>query len=108
MFPEALVKFVAWMKPAAEGLPELGNILLASWGYYDRNQLTKDCDLHNVPYPFDDAHLNIKVHTAEKMGWNGKGVGKALALLGMEFEGTPHRGIDDVRNIIRIARKVGL
>lgn len=37
-----------------------------------------------------------------------KGVAKVLARLGMEFEGTPHRGIDDMRNIIRIVRKVGL
>ena len=30
------------------------------------------------------------------------GVGGALRYLGLEFEGTPHRGIDDARNIARI------
>jgi inhibitor of KinA sporulation pathway (predicted exonuclease) len=29
-----------------------------------------------------------------------------LRYLGMEFEGTPHRGIDDVKNIIRILMKI--
>lgn len=104
LFPDALEKFVAWLKPAGP----IGSVLFGSWGFYDKNQLKLDCELHGVAYPFDDSHINIKQYVAQKMGWNGKGVGKALGLLGMEFEGTPHRGIDDVRNIVRIARKVGL
>ena len=34
------------------------------------------------------------------------GVGQALEHLGMEFEGTPHRGDDDAYNIARILQKV--
>ncbi len=30
------------------------------------------------------------------------GVGQALRRVGLRFEGTPHRGIDDARNIVRL------
>ena len=33
------------------------------------------------------------------------GVGAALKKLGLEFEGTAHRGIDDAKNIARIYAK---
>ena len=39
---------------------------------------------------------------------NGVGVQKALNILNMKFEGTPHRAIDDTRNINRIIKKVGI
>lgn len=33
-------------------------------------------------------------------------LGEALRYLGMEFEGSPHRGLDDARNIARIVWRV--
>jgi len=83
-------------------------MLFASWGMYDKKQMLRDCELHSAPFPFDDEHLNLKNHAAARMGRAPKGIGRVLARLGMEFEGTPHRGIDDVRNIIRILKKVGM
>jgi inhibitor of KinA sporulation pathway (predicted exonuclease) len=32
----------------------------------------------------------------------GFGMGKALAQLGMDFDGTPHRGVDDARMTAKI------
>ena len=103
-FPEALERFAAWI--SAYGPKE--EVLFASWGRYDKNQLLRDCELHGVLFPFDEEHLNLKNYAAARMGRAPKGVGKVLARLGMEFEGTPHRGIDDVRNTIRIIAKVGI
>lgn len=103
-FPAALERFSVWL--ATFGSKE--DILFSSWGRYDKNQLLRDCELHKVPFPFDDEHLNLKNHAATRMGWKPRGVARMLTRLGMKFEGTPHRGIDDVRNIIRITRKVGL
>jgi inhibitor of KinA sporulation pathway (predicted exonuclease) len=103
-FPEVLADFEKWM--LAFGSKH--QILFASWGFFDKSQLIMDCLSHSVSYPFTDDHLNIKEAVAIKMGWGGKGVNKALERLGMKFEGTPHRGQDDVRNIVRIMRKAGI
>lgn len=104
LFPPVIEKFTAWMStfgPREE-------VLFGSWGLYDKNQLLRDCELHGAPFPFDDGHSNLKNHVASRLGWRPKGIGRTLAALGMTFEGTPHRGIDDVRNIIHIVRRVGL
>lgn len=103
-FPTVVGKFAAWI--ASFGPKE--DVLFGSWGLYDKNQLLRDCELHSAPFPFDGEHINLKNHAAARLGRRPKGVGRMLAALGMTFDGTPHRGIDDVRNIIRILRKVGL
>ena len=36
------------------------------------------------------------------------GLAEAVRRLGMEFEGSHHRGIDDARNIARVVRRVWL
>ncbi|MHA2099699.1 MAG: exonuclease domain-containing protein [Candidatus Kariarchaeaceae archaeon] len=80
--------------------------LFASWGGYDKNQLIQDCKYHEIEYPFDE-HLDIKRWVPKFIGLKGpRGIGEMLRYLGMEFEGTPHRGIDDVKNIIRILMKI--
>ena len=102
-FPPAMEKFAAWL--SSFGPKE--NVLFASWGLYDKNQFLRDCALHDVPFPFDEEHVNLKNHAAARLGRRPKSVSRTLAALDMIFEGTPHRGIDDVRNIIRILRKIG-
>lgn len=103
-FPLVLERFAAWI--STYGRKE--EVLFASWGRYDKNQFLRDSELHGVPFPFDEEHLNLKNYAAARMGRAPKGVGMVLARLGLEFQGTPHRGIDDVRNIIRIIEKVGM
>jgi inhibitor of KinA sporulation pathway (predicted exonuclease) len=70
--------------------------LFCSWGDYDRNQLELDAARHRTALPFRERHLNLK--------WlfRGRGVGDAFRRCGLTFEGTPHRGIDDARNIARL------
>lgn len=73
----------------------------ASWGAYDRGQLMDDCRKHTLEYPFDEAnHLNLKFLAADVLGLprTKRGTAKVFAHLGLEFQGTQHRAIDDARN----------
>lgn len=82
-----------WLKP-------YGNYVFCSWGDYDRYQLDKDCNYHQVAYPLAAGHINVKKRFSEAMGFRRKlGLGKAIQLMGLRFNGTAHRGIDDARNI---------
>jgi inhibitor of KinA sporulation pathway (predicted exonuclease) len=76
-------------------------VIFCSWGHYDKNQLKRDCDYHKVPFPFDN-HISLKHEFARRHPGKLLGVGQALKYLGLEFEGTPHRGIDDAKNIAKI------
>lgn len=89
------------------GIPDKKPIFL-SWGNFDKNQLVRDCDYHNVQYPFDQTnHINIKEKVNAFLEFKKhKGVEGTLKFLKMRFEGTPHRGIDDVKNIIRILKQI--
>jgi inhibitor of KinA sporulation pathway (predicted exonuclease) len=99
-FEEAFTEFVNWYKSFH---PENNKILFSSWGFYDKHQILKDCEYFGVEYPFSEEHLNIKKYFQNSYGLKrGIGVSDALKLIGMFFEGTPHRGIDDARNITRI------
>jgi len=99
-FPTVLRQFKAWL----EKYP--GEKTFSSWGDYDKDQLLYDCSKHEVEYPFDDEHCDLKKVFQEKRGYKRQcGVKTALRRLRMDFEGTPHRGRDDVRNIVKIMRK---
>jgi inhibitor of KinA sporulation pathway (predicted exonuclease) len=77
-------------------------VLLASWGAYDRNQLSRDRHRHGIRLPFGKGHLNIKAAFAERAGRPPMGMAQALRLCGLPLEGTHHRGIDDARNIAKL------
>jgi inhibitor of KinA sporulation pathway (predicted exonuclease) len=95
--------------PFAEAIVALGAFLsgrtplFSSWGDYDRAQLAREAERSGVSLPLGDRHLNIKEAFMQRAG-DGKprGVGQALKLVGLRFEGTAHRGIDDARNIARL------
>lgn len=83
----------------------LGNYgpTFCSWGFFDKKQLHQDCTYHQVKYPFNDKHINLKEEFAYLQGMNrAPGVGKALSMCKLKFEGTPHRGIDDAINIAKL------
>jgi inhibitor of KinA sporulation pathway (predicted exonuclease) len=100
-FPEALAAMIRWRSGFAASL-------FCSWGDYDRKQFLQDCNYHHVGYPFHEGHLNLKTEFSTAMNLRRRlGVGQALQYLKMTFAGTPHRGLDDARNIARIVRKIG-
>jgi inhibitor of KinA sporulation pathway (predicted exonuclease) len=98
-FYQVSPRFVEWIGPEP--------FALCSWGAYDLNQFRKDCQRHNMPLPKTfERHINLKkefarLHSVRPMGMMG-----ALAHLDIPAEGQHHRGIDDVRNIAKIAVRV--
>jgi len=88
-------------------VPKLKDTVWASWGDYDRKQFHRECNRKQIKYPFRDSHINIKTLFSfrEKIK-KGKGVSSALKIKNMEFEGRPHNGGDDARNIARLARTI--
>lgn len=99
-FADVFAAFVAWM-----GGQTL-DATLVSWGRYDHNQLCRECERAGMPRPGWHP-INAKEEFSDWVRWqhNQKrrfGLGHAISFLGWRFEGTPHRGIDDARNLARI------
>jgi inhibitor of KinA sporulation pathway (predicted exonuclease) len=79
----------------------------ASYGDYDRIMMAAQCDSWNIPYPFGRSHINVKNLFALQNGLEKEvGLQKATALLGLPFEGTIHRGMDDAWNIAAVLDRV--
>lgn len=89
-----------------EALPVLENWLQtnnvqawASWGKFDANQFSRECELKSLKNPMADIqHLNLKQVFARKFG-HRVGLQRALDLRGLTFAGRLHSGIDDAKNI---------
>jgi inhibitor of KinA sporulation pathway (predicted exonuclease) len=100
IFGEALKAMTEWMHA-------FGDSLFCSWGDYDRDQFLQDCEFNQVTYPFQSGHKNLKAEVSYILGKKKKlGIADAVRYLGMDFEGSHHRGLDDARNIARIVRRV--
>ncbi len=96
-FPNVLKEFQTWIK-------RFGNdYFLCSWGFYDRNQLMNDCQLHGLPTDWLSNHISLKHQYAViKKPYKLMGMKGALRNENIKLEGTHHRGIDDARNIAKI------
>jgi inhibitor of KinA sporulation pathway (predicted exonuclease) len=95
--------FVEFIGAVRSWLERYSDYAFCSWGDYDRKQLQRDCDFHRVPNPIDAPHLNLKRAFADRYGLRKPpGLGEAMRLAGLKFDGTAHRGIDDARNIARL------
>ena len=77
--------------------------LLCSWGSFDKTQLIKDCDLHEVEADWLEAHINIKrqYHDIKKLS-RPCGLRRAVVKEGFEFTGIQHRGISDAENLAKV------
>jgi inhibitor of KinA sporulation pathway (predicted exonuclease) len=50
--------------------------------------------------------VNLKAEFSRHFGLKKKlGISAALRHLGLQFDGSPHRGIDDAKNVARIVRR---
>lgn len=77
-----------------------------SWGDYDYKQLKLDASRWNVDFPVAfDTRINLR-RAFKKVHGKRIGMVDALKVLELTLEGTHHRGIDDARNIARIAQRV--
>lgn len=79
----------------------------ASYGDYDRDIFTTQCQQLQIPYPFGKRHINIKTLFPILFAhpWE-VGMTKALNLLEIPLVGTHHRGGDDAWNIAAIASEM--
>ncbi len=97
LFPVVFPKFLQWIEK-----PEYW---LCSWGNYDFRQFQTDCTRHNMAFPFQkEKHINLKEKMATVKKIKPCGMSKALEFFGLPLIGTHHRGIDDARNIAKIAQ----
>lgn len=95
-FATAFPRFLEWV--GAEPC------VLCTWGDFDSRQLQKDCKRHQLEFPKGFVpHINIKRVFAKTMGQYSMGMAQALEYLKIPLEGRHHRGIDDARNIAKIA-----
>ncbi|MFD9719085.1 exonuclease domain-containing protein [Streptomyces sp. NPDC059076] len=79
----------------------------ASWGDYDRNQFTRQCQQTGTEYPFNQHHTNAKVAFTASYGLRRRpGMAQALTLAGLPLEGRHHRGDDDSWNIAALVLDV--
>ena len=61
-------------------------------------------EFHKLEYPFSHHHINIKQVFADNLGLRkGVGLGSAMKRVNLSFVGSPHRGIDDARNMASLA-----
>ena len=78
---------------------------ILSWGAYDRKQLIQDLKLYNM-YEYCDLissnFINLKDYYKSVTGFKAKGTRKVMSKLGLTFDGTQHRAIDDARNLQKI------
>ena len=78
-----------------------------SWGDYDRRQFERECAAKQLSYPLSATHLNAKTMFALQFALPHEiGMAEAIGRLGMEIEGTHHRGHDDAWNIARIVAQL--
>ena len=79
------------------------NRAAAGWGDYDANMVRDQCKDRKVINPFGPTYFNVKALFAMAYGLQrGCGLEKALEILGWQFEGNPHRGVDDAYNTAKI------
>lgn len=80
-----------------------GKRLWASYGDYDRQMFEHQCRLGGVPYPFGKGHINVKSLLAVAGGLHREvGLDRAMQHVGIQFEGTHHRGSDDAWNVAAV------
>lgn len=78
-----------------------------SWGDFDRTQIENECKRKRLPYPFSKTHTNFKYWFSLLTNQNvQRNVDNALKTLGLEFEGSPHRGVDDAYNVARMYKYI--
>ena len=100
-FKDGLAKFHAWL---TKQCGSYNTYRLWSWGYYDRAQLERDCQYHDLDCSWlDGIHYNLKTAFAlRRSDRREMGTKRAIKASKLKWQGTHHRGIDDAKNIAQI------
>lgn len=110
---------LTWDKLRKEGLPFLGacNRMIknfgtisrgwAAFGEGDNAAFKQNCVLKKAPYPLRNNCLDISSLIMLSNGLSERiSLQDALTLYGIEFEGTPHKGVDDAYNTAKLLSKL--
>jgi inhibitor of KinA sporulation pathway (predicted exonuclease) len=74
-----------------------------SWGNYDKKQVERECDRHQVENPLlDIPHENLKSSFAKNRKIKQVGMATALKIVGLSMKGEHHRAISDAFNIVQL------
>jgi inhibitor of KinA sporulation pathway (predicted exonuclease) len=73
-----------------------------SWGMFDRLIFDRDFRYHGLPSPLPRTYINLKECFEQTLAAGASDFDTALRQAGLQFEGQPHRGIDDAHNIARL------
>lgn len=102
-FKTVLPEFTKWIN-------SFGDIELISWGNYDKTYLLFENErtgLNNLDFiKITEKHTNLKKEFEIKYKLQNCEIPAALNILGKEFDGNLHRGIDDAKNIVRILKEI--
>jgi inhibitor of KinA sporulation pathway (predicted exonuclease) len=83
------------------------NSAWASWGDYDARQLERDAGLAACPLLLEGLpHFNARKWHAGLYDNPPKGLKQTVESLGLDWQGTYHRGIDDARNVATIVKEI--
>lgn len=80
--------------------------IFSSWGFYDKKQFQQVCNYFHLPYPFSDEHISIKHQHGSFYKKRPMGMDKALEMHSIPLNGTHHRGLDDAKNIAKLASRM--
>lgn len=99
-FPDSFRNFLQWIGR--------GDSRLCSWGSFDDELFAVELDRHDLNWPDRlRGHVNLKKLHAHAYSMPSEvGLEQALQKHGLSFDGRPHRGIDDARNISKIAQMI--
>jgi inhibitor of KinA sporulation pathway (predicted exonuclease) len=101
--PEAISAFEAWLSTA---VPTGTRVIVATDGPWDMRNFMYRCSVvrDRIAFPQLFYHwLDVRKSYASFFKCRPLNLGQMLSRLGWTFEGRPHSGLDDARNIARIA-----
>ncbi|WP_428552067.1 exonuclease domain-containing protein [Pseudomonas edaphica] len=83
------------------------NAAWASWGDYDARQLERDAGFAACPSLLEGLpHFNARKWHADLHDNRPKSLKQTVESLGLVWQGTYHRGIDDARNVASIVKEM--
>ncbi|EDO48700.1 predicted protein [Nematostella vectensis] len=104
-FPQVLDNFHIWLKE--RGIGTTHKFAVVTDGPWDIQRfLVTQCEICNINLPkWSRKYINLRKHYRNFYKMKCK-LSEMLENLGLEFEGRPHSGLDDSRNIARILIKM--
>ena len=113
-FPEVLAMFNDWL--SSHGLGTDKTFALVTDGPFDVGRFLRlSCEQHNLPVPlWAEKWINLRKAFSNYYRWSNHtpgsqpklpGLQTMLSRLDLEFQGSPHSGLDDARNIGRVVSR---